>query len=472
MAETRSQELRQQIGDSAAAVILAAGMGTRMNSALPKVLHTVAGRTMVGHLLARIDELAFEDAVVVVSPETTLVADAVAPIKTAVQSETLGTAHAVLAAEAALGKFSGDVLILFGDTPLLTRPTLEAMLAARHGDDDPAIVVLGFRPDDGTGYGRLIKRGNGSLEGIVEYQDASEGQRAMELCNAGIMAVDGRHLFRLLKDVGKSNAKGEYHLTDIVAIACARGLRCAVVEAEDPDEVMGINTRIDLARAEAVAQRRLRDAAMLAGVTLRDPGTVHINFDTRFGRDVAIGPNVFFGAGVTVGDNVEIRSSCHIDGASIADGAIIGPFARLRPGARIGAEAHIGNFVEIKEAEIERGAKVNHLAYVGDARVGAGANVGAGTITCNYDGFFKSRTDIGPGAFIGSNTALVAPVRIGAGAIIAAGSVITTDVGQDALGIARPSQDERPGWAARYRNQKQASKGAAVSADTVAKRGG
>ncbi len=443
---------------NSAAIVLAAGLGTRMKSALPKVLHPVAGRAMVLHLLDRLGELKFDRKVVVIGRDTKAVTDAVSPIPTAIQDPPLGTAHAVLAARDQMSEFDGDVLILFGDTPLLTRQTMEIMLDARRGAENPAVVVLGFRPDDPAQYGRLVTGSGGALEAIVEFKDASPEQRDIPVCNAGIMAVDGKHLFELLDAVDDDNAKGEFYLTDIVAIARARGLSCAVTEVADEREVMGVNARAELAIAESIMQERLRDAAMAAGATLIDPATIYFSFDTVLGRDVTVGPSVVFGPGVSVGDNVAIRAFCHIEGAEISNGAIIGPFARLRPGARIGIDAHIGNFVEIKEALIETGAKINHLSYVGDARVGPDANVGAGTITCNYDGFFKTHTDIGAGAFIGSNTALVAPVRVGDGAITGAGSVITTDVPADALAVERNDQRHLDGWAAKFRARKGAEK--------------
>jgi bifunctional UDP-N-acetylglucosamine pyrophosphorylase/glucosamine-1-phosphate N-acetyltransferase len=331
------------------------------------------------------------------------------------------------------------------------------MLAARRSAPHPAVVVLGFRPEDPAAYGRLIM-GSQGLERIVEFRDASPAERAVNLCNSGVMAVDGARLFAWLDKVDNNNAKGEYYLTDIVGLARAEGLNCTVVEGEE-EEMLGVNSRVDLAAAEAVAQNRLRKIAMLNGATLIDPSSVTLCFDTKLGRDVVVGPNVVFGPGVTVADNVDIRPFCHIEGTSIDEGAVIGPFARLRPGSEIGRNAHIGNFVELKKTKLEEGAKVNHLSYVGDARVGAKANVGAGTITCNYDGFMKYHTDIGAGAFIGSNSALVAPVKIGDGAIVGAGSVITGDVPADALGIERSEQKNIPGMAAHFRASKQALKG-------------
>jgi bifunctional UDP-N-acetylglucosamine pyrophosphorylase/glucosamine-1-phosphate N-acetyltransferase len=374
-----------------------------------------------------------------------------------VQRERLGTAHAVLAARENLADFRGDVLIVYGDAPLLTGETMQRMLAARHGPLNPAIVVLGFRPADPGAYGRMIVDAAGRLDAIVEAKDASEDQRAIGLCNAGTMAVDASLLWSLLAEVGNANAKGEYYLTDIVGLARGRGLACAVVEGGER-ELVGINSRADLARAEAFVQDALRARAMADGVTLIDPATVYLCDDTRFGRDVTVGPSVFFGPGVTIGNDVEIRPFCHLEGASVADGATIGPFARLRPGADVAAGAHIGNFVEIKKARIEEGAKVNHLTYIGDARIGAGANVGAGTITCNYDGFVKGFTDVGAGAFIGSNTSLVAPVRIGRGAIIGAGSVVARDVADDALALTRGPHAEKSGWAKSFRDKKQREK--------------
>ena len=413
---------------------------------------------MIGHLLDRLSAFGADRTVVVTSPGMPEVAEFVAPADTAIQDPPLGTGHAVLAAREALADFDGDVLVLFGDTPLITEDTMRAMVEVRRGKNNPAVVVLGFSPDDPGEYGRLVTGSNGGLEKIVEYRDASESEREIGLCNAGIMAIDGARLFALLDEVSNDNAKGEYYLTDIVEVARSKGWGCVTVETDDPDEVMGVNSRTGLAEAEAAFQYRLRLQAMEDGATLQDPDTVWFSYDTELGKDVTIGPNVVFGPGVSVGDNVEIRAFCHIDGATIDNNAIIGPFARLRPGADIGPEVHIGNFVEVKEARLDEGAKANHLSYVGDSWVGAGANIGAGTITCNYDGFFKSRTEIGAGAFIGSNTALVAPVKIGAGAITGAGSVIAKDVEDDALAITRAAHEVRPGWALKYRLRKKAEK--------------
>ncbi len=440
-----------------AVIVLAAGTGTRMKSRFPKVLQPLAGRPMIAHFLDTARVLGPERVVVVVGPGMDAVADAAAPAECVVQGDQLGTAHAVLAARDALAGFTGEVLIVFGDSPLISAETLGAMVAARHAEPQPAIVVLGMRPNDPADYGRLIIGADGALERIVEFRDAGPEDLAVGLCNSAVVAVDGTRLFDLLDRVGRDNAKGEYYLTDIVALARAEGLGCAVVEA-DAGELMGVNTRADLAAAEALVQRRLRRAAMDAGVTLIDPDSVTLSFDTAFGRDVVVEPNVVFGPGVRVGDDVRIKAFSHLEGAAIGDRAAVGPFARLRPGAELGEGARVGNFVEVKQAVIEAGAKVNHLSYVGDARVGAKANVGAGTITCNYDGFDKWRTDIGAGASIGSNTALVAPVKVGDGAVVGAGSVITKDVPADALAVTRAQQENLDGGAIRHRARKRAAR--------------
>jgi bifunctional UDP-N-acetylglucosamine pyrophosphorylase/glucosamine-1-phosphate N-acetyltransferase len=436
-----------------AAVILAAGKGTRMKSRRPKVMHAIAGRPMIGHVMAALAPLRCDPVVAVIAPGMEEVAAAVAPAKIAHQREQLGTGHAMMAARRALGGIPGDLLVLYGDTPFIATATLEAMLARRAGKDDPAVVVLGFRPADPGEYGRLILDGAGGLEAIVEARDASPAERAIGLCNSGVMALDARRMLPLLKALGNENAKGEYYLTDLVALARARDWNCAVVEAP-AEELMGVNSRADLAAAERAFQRKRRATAMAEGATLLDPDTVYFSYDTQVGRDVVIGPHVVFGPGVEIEDEVEIRGFCHIEGARIAKGALIGPFARLRPGAAIEADAHIGNFVEVKNATVGRGAKANHLTYIGDAEIGAGANIGAGTITVNYDGFRKSRTVIGPRASIGSNAALIAPVKVGAGAIVGAGSVITEDVPADAMAIARGRQVNLPGRARRFRGER------------------
>ena len=435
-------------GRPVAVVVLAAGEGRRMNSDLPKVLHTLADRPMIRHVLDRAAALAPARVAAVVGAGAAAerVRAAIAPTPVAVQDPALGTAHAALAARPLMEGFDGSVLILFGDTPLLTDRTLRAVLAPLGEPGGPALVAAGFRPPDPEGYGRLVVGADGALEAIVEHREASPAQREIGLCNAGVMAVDARRLFALLDAVGDGNAGGEYYLTDVVAVARARGLFCAVREVADSGEAMGVNTRADLAAAERVVQDRLRARAMAGGATLRDPASVRFSHDTALGRDVTVGPHVVFGPGAHVGDRAEIRAFCHIEGARIAEDAVVGPFARLRPDARIGAGARVGNFVEIKAATLERGAKVNHLSYVGDAHVGAAANIGAGAITCNYDGVGKSRTEIGARAFIGSNSSLVAPVSIGAGAATGAGSAITRDVPAGALAVERGPQRVREGW--------------------------
>ncbi len=439
-----------------AVIVLAAGMGTRMKSDLPKVMHPLAGRSMISHLMDTVAGLAPERVVVVVGPGMESVSRAVAPVATVVQQDRLGTGHAVGQARDALRDFSGNVLVLYGDTPLLTADTLRRMLAERACPTDPAVVVLGFKPEDPGHYGRLVVGAEG-LKAIIEWKDASQDQRDIRLCNSGVMALDGARLWSLIERLDNNNAKGEYYLTDVVASARADGACCSYVVGE-VEELLGVNSRGELAVAEAVLQRRLRQAALADGATLIAPETVFFAWDTKLGRDVVVWPHVVFGPGVTVGDGVTIKGFCHLEGATVADGVEMGPFARLRPGAEIGSRAHIGNFVEVKKAVVEEGAKVNHLSYIGDARVGAGANVGAGTITCNYDGYDKSFTDIGAGAFIGSNTSLVAPVKIGDGAIIGAGSVITKSVTAGALAVARGAQMELAGWADRFRAGKKAAK--------------
>ncbi|MCB9947723.1 MAG: bifunctional UDP-N-acetylglucosamine diphosphorylase/glucosamine-1-phosphate N-acetyltransferase GlmU [Rhodospirillaceae bacterium] len=440
-------------------LVLAAGKGTRMRSASPKVMHPVAGQPMVAHVLAAADALAPVRRGVVIGPDMEVVTQAVAPWPTVVQQHQAGTADALKTARGIWAGFDGIVLAVYGDTPLITTATLKALAAAVDQPDRPALAVLGFRPDDTTGYGRLVLTQDGHLTAIVEHADADADMRRIGLCNAGMMAFDGRRLGELLDAIGNDNAKGEYYLTDAVAIARAKGYGAVV--AEGPvEEAMGINTRAELAKAEAVMQGRLRDRAMNGGATLIDPATVYFSADTVVGRDVTIGPNVVFGPRVVVEDEVEILSFCHFTDAVIRKGAIVGPFARLRPGADIGPGAHIGNFVEVKNTTIGKGSKANHLTYLGDARIGAGTNVGAGTITCNYDGYLKHLTQIGDEVFIGSNTSLVAPVTVGDRSNIAAGSVITRDVAEDALAIERADQTQRPGWAKDYRARKAAEKAA------------
>jgi bifunctional UDP-N-acetylglucosamine pyrophosphorylase/glucosamine-1-phosphate N-acetyltransferase len=442
---------------SCLAIVLAAGEGTRMRSAKPKVLHEVAGRSLLAHVLAAVAKAGVTRAAVVVGPgqagHDKVAAEAKRSIPEAdifTQHERRGTAHAVLAAKPALEKLADDILIVYGDTPLIRPETLARLRAPLR--DGAALVVLGFRPADPAGYGRLIMAGD-ELTAIREEADASAAEKKITLCNGGIMAFAGNSALSILEQIGDANSKHEFYLTDAVETARGMKLRALVVEAEE-DDVRGINTKAQLAEAEAVAQRRLRDAAMAAGVTLVAPETVYLAADTKFGKDVVVEPYVVFGEKVTVDDGAVIRSFSHLAGAHVGKGAIVGPFARLRPGAELGEGAHIGNFVEIKAAVIEAGAKANHLSYIGDAFVGANANVGAGTITCNYDGTDKHQTRIGKGAFIGSNSALVAPVEIGDGAYIGSGSVITQNVPADALAIARGRQVVKEGWASRLRGFK------------------
>jgi bifunctional UDP-N-acetylglucosamine pyrophosphorylase / glucosamine-1-phosphate N-acetyltransferase len=440
------------------AIVLAAGEGTRMRSARPKVLHEIAKQTLIAHVLAAVREAGGSAVAVVVGPDAGAVsaeAKRNAPnAEVFVQTERRGTAHAVLAAAESLNRGADDVLVIFGDTPLIRSHTLRRMREALA--KGAAIAVLGFRPKDPSGYGRLVLKGN-ELVAIREELDASPAESAIDLCNGGLMAFAGNTAMTILKRIGNDNRKGEFYLTDAIAIARAMKLKAVVIETEE-DDVRGINTKAQLAETEAALQQRLRKAAMEAGVTLVAPETVFLAADTKFGRDVTVEPYVVFGPGVTVEDNAVIRSFSHLDHAHVGKGALVGPYARLRPGARLGADVHIGNFVEVKEAVIEDGAKANHLAYIGDARLGAGSNFGAGAIVCNYDGAAKHRTDIGKNSFIGSNAALVAPVTIGDGAYIATGSVITQNVPSDALAIARERQVVKEGGASRIRAIKAAAK--------------
>jgi bifunctional UDP-N-acetylglucosamine pyrophosphorylase / glucosamine-1-phosphate N-acetyltransferase len=450
---------------SCLAIVLAAGEGTRMRSARPKVLHVVAGRSLLARVLAAVSEAGVAATAVVIGPGQDGVAAAAkraAPDAAVfVQHERRGTAHAVLAAKSAMERQLDDVLVVYGDTPLIRPQTLLRLRAALA--DGAAVAVLGFRPADPSGYGRLIEA-NGELIAIREEADASAAERAIGLCNGGIMALAGNTALAILERIGDHNRKTEFYLTDAVEIARGMKLRAAAVEVEE-DDVRGINTKAQLAEAEAVAQRRLRHAALDAGVTLVAPDTVYLSADTKFGRDVVVEPYVVFGEKVTVEDGAVIRSFSHLAGAHVGKGASVGPFARLRPGTQLGEGSRIGNFVEVKEATIEAGAKANHLSYIGDAFVGANANVGAGTITCNYDGSEKHRTEIGKDAFIGSNSALVAPVKIGEGAYIGSGSVITENVPAGALALARGRQTVKEGWAARLRGLKSLGKKKAHSHD-------
>jgi bifunctional UDP-N-acetylglucosamine pyrophosphorylase / glucosamine-1-phosphate N-acetyltransferase len=454
-----SDNLSRSPGRSCLAIVLAAGEGTRMRSARPKVLHEIAGRSMLAHVMAAVREAGATQVAVVVGPDRDDVARAAREVipeaKVFVQRERLGTAHAVLAAEEALRQGAEDIIVAYGDTPLIEAATFAKL--RRPLAEGSGVAVLGFEARDPAGYGRLIMEGD-RLVAIREERDASQAERRITFANAGLMALSGDIALRVLRAIGNDNAKGEYYLTDAVSVATAMGGKVVAITAPE-EEVQGVNDRGQLAEAERVIQERLRRAAMAAGATLIAPETVFFSHDTKIGRDVLIEPNVYFGRGVTVDDNVVIHAFSHLEGARLAKGVSIGPFARLRPGANLGANARIGNFVEIKNVELGAGTKVNHLTYLGDSTVGANANIGAGTITCNYDGFAKHRTVIGEGAFVGTNTSLVAPVTIGANAYIGSGSVITADVPADALALGRGRQAVKEGWAADFRKKAKAAKG-------------
>jgi bifunctional UDP-N-acetylglucosamine pyrophosphorylase / glucosamine-1-phosphate N-acetyltransferase len=439
---------------SSLTIVLAAGEGTRMRSSLPKVLHPVAGQSLLAHVLAAVPKGQGAALAVVVGPNHGTVADEVKRVRpdaeTFVQHDRLGTAHAVLAARPALARGADDLLVVFGDTPLISAQTLERMREPLK--KGAALAVLGFRAADPSGYGRLLVE-NDRLMAIREHADANAAERAVTLCNAGVMAFDGHKALEIIEKIGNANAKGEYYLTDAVMTVREMGLEATVIETSE-DEVRGINTKAQLAEAEQVMQTRLRKAALDAGVTIIAPETVYLAADTHFGRDVTIEPFVVIGPGVSIADGAVIHAFSHIVQATIGKQASVGPYARLRPGTSLGDGARIGNFVETKAAILEAGVKINHLSYVGDAHVGAGANIGAGTITCNYDGFSKHQTEIGAGAFIGSNSSLVAPVKIGSGAYIGSGSVIAKDVPDDAMAVERSQQTTREGGAKRYRELK------------------
>ena len=434
-----------------AAIVLAAGKGTRMKSSRHKVLHSLAGRPMIEHLLASLAELAPERTVVVVGDgREQLEAQLAGRAQLVVQETQLGTGHAVQQAEAALAGFAGDVLVLYADVPFVRPATMRAMIERLHVAEDSAdVVVLAFEPEDTLQYGRVIATGD-KISWMVEHKDASEKERACRLCNSGLMAVRSELLFDLLAEVGNDNTQGEYYLPDIVNVAIRKGGSCAVVTTGDPDEVAGINSRGELAAAEARWQAARRTQAMVDGASLVAPETVFFAWDTALGRDVTVEPNVVFGPGVNVADGATIHAFCHLEGAQIGEGVSVGPFARLRPGTKLAKGAKVGNFVEVKNAVLGEGAKASHLTYLGDATIGAGANIGAGTITCNYDGYFKHQTVIGERAFIGSNSALIAPVSIGADAIVAAGSAVSRDVAAGELRMVRAEQLVKPGWADRF----------------------
>jgi bifunctional UDP-N-acetylglucosamine pyrophosphorylase/glucosamine-1-phosphate N-acetyltransferase len=447
------------------AVILAAGQGTRMKSALPKVLHSIAGLPLVSHVLNAAMAAGAGECALVVPPGTNafekIVARAPLPARQFVQAERLGTAHAVLMARPALEAANGPVLVLYGDTPLITPEGLQKLVHAL--GNGAHMAVMGFHARNPKGYGRLLTTSSGELAAIREEKDATGEERWITLCNSGIMAFQGSLILSLLDRIGRNNSQGEYYLTDAVEICRSSGLRVAY-EIVDEDEVRGVNTRVQLSEAEAIMQRRLRVGAMERGATLISPETVTLHYDTVIGQDVIIEPNVVFGPGAVIDDDVTIKSFSYIEGSHIGRGAVVGPFARLRPGTNLGEGVRIGNFVELKQAEIKSGVKINHLSYVGDTEVGEKANIGAGTITCNYDGHNKHRTEIGAGAFIGSNSALVAPVKIGAGAYVASGSVIGKDVPENALAITRAPQVHREEWASRMRARHEAARAESAAA--------
>src|SRR5690554_507018 len=433
-----------------AAIILAAGQGTRMKSEKHKVLHPIAGKSMLHHLLDTVDSIGVQRTVVVVGARREQIEASVEGrnIAIAVQEDQLGTGHAVAQAKAALEGFAGDVLILYGDVPMVSARTMQNMITRLNNGSDPRAVVLGFCPQSAGAYGRIVADEQGEIEKMVEYKDANDEERRITLCNSGLMVARLTDLFILLDQISNDNAAGEYYLPDIVMLP---GQKSAVIEVDDPAEVAGVNSRAELASVEGEWQRRRREKAMADGVSLIAPETVWFSYDTAISSDVVIEPNVIFGPGVSIASGARIYGHSHIEGASIGPNTNVGPFARLRPGAVMEEGSKVGNFVEMKKSTLGKGAKANHLTYLGDADVGEGANIGAGTITCNYDGFFKYKTVIGKGAFIGSNSALVAPVTIGDGAIVAAGATLTQNVAADDLALVRPEQKAKTGWAKKFR---------------------
>ena len=443
-----------------AVVILAAGKGTRMKSApdkiIPKVLHKLAGRPMIGWLLDSVEKLDPEKIIVVIGPDMAELKEAVAPHDTALQKIQDGTGGALKAALPALKDFDGDLLVLLGDTPLVSIRTLKALIAARNEDVQTGISVLGAEVIDPTGYGRLVIGKDKTLQKIVEEKDAGAKEKQIRIINAGAFCVDGEYLPGWLKQIGNQNASGEYYVTDLPEIAAEEGIQTRVFITPSADEIRGCNSRADLAALEQTLQNRLREEAMKSGVSMTDPSTVYLHFDTKLGKDVTLEPGVFFGPGVEIGDGVHIKAYSHIEGAVISKNATIGPFARIRPGTEIGADVRIGNFVEIKKSKIGKRSKISHLGYVGDTVMGDDTNFGCGAITVNYDGFEKHQTVIGKGVMVGSNVNLIAPVEIDDGAFIAAGSTITENVPADALSISRDTTKIREGWAREFRKRKEA----------------
>lgn len=440
-----------------AAVVLAAGQGTRMKSGLHKVLHPIGGKPMVRHLLDGLARLTPSRTVVVIGAMGEQLQAALDDVEFVTQPEQLGTGHAVQCALPALDGFGGNLLVLYGDVPFISPSTMTRMTSALAEDEACGLVVLGFDAADPAAYGRLVTGADGSLEKIVEFKDATEAERTITLCNSGMMLIEGANATKWLGALENNNAVKEFYLTDLVAIARAAGRGVAVVKTDEA-ELMGVNSRSELAEAEAIFQDTARKRAMTDGVSLVAPETVFFSHDTKLGKDVTVEPNVVFGPGVSVEDGVTIKAFSHLEGATVRKGASVGPYARLRPAADIGPGAKIGNFVEIKKATLDEGVKVSHLTYIGDATIGAHANIGAGTITCNYDGYLKYQTTIGAGAFIGSNSALVAPVTIGENANVGAGSVVTKDVEGDALAVSRARQRNIEGYAAKFRAEKSAEK--------------
>ena len=444
-----------------AVVILAAGKGSRLKSGVHKVLHNIAGRPIIEHLMAQVAIVQPAKTIVIVGDEREQVENQVSDRATCVvQEPQLGTGHAVAQAKDALAGFDGDVIMLLGDAPFITAVTMIEMLERLRAADEPAVVVLGFEPEDALQYGRVITHSDMTIEKMVEFKDANEAERATRLCNSGLMAAKSSDLFDLLERVDNNNAQGEYYLPDIVNVAVKEGRTCAAVVADKPEEVLGINSRKELAAAERQFQELRREEALENGVTLKAPDTVFFSYDTELAEDVVVEPNVVFAPGVKVKRGARIRAFSHLEGAHVGEDCEVGPYARLRPGAVMEKASKVGNFVEMKKAVLGEGAKANHLTYLGDATVGAGANIGAGTITCNYDGYFKHQTKIGERAFIGSNSALIAPVEIGADAIVAAGSAVSRDVAAGELRMVRAEQMVKPGWADRFHDTMKKKKAA------------
>ncbi len=438
-----------------AIIILAAGKGTRMKSQKPKVLHEVCGKSMVCHVIDTAAHVNPKKNITVIGPNMDAVREAVSnDSEIVVQENQLGTADAVKPALEKLQDFSGNIIILYADTPLIEKNTLTKMLEKLKESD---VVVLGFIPKDAAEYGRLVVNNSGELDRIVEFKDASENERKINLCNSGVIAAKSDVLLTQIKNIKNNNSKGEFYLTDLIELARKDNKKCSYIEARE-DEVLGVNNRVQLSEVEGILQRRLRQEAMLNGATLIDPESVYFSYDTQIGEDVVIHPNVSFGPGVAIQNNVEIKSFCHIEGSNIASGVVVGPFARIRPGTDIDNDARIGNFVEIKKSKIGKGAKINHLTYIGDAEIGDKSNIGAGTVTCNYDGYNKYKTIIGKGVFVGSNSALIAPIKIGDRAFIGAGSTVTKQVEAESLAVARNRQINKENWAKAYRKKNEDGK--------------